>query len=199
MAAVSHLCTRAVLLERGRLVAEGPTDEVVRAYLASASGTATIPLADREDRRGSGELRLESVSLLDPEGGELSALRAGDDALLELAYGSAGTAPLRNVRVALALDTVFGQRVTVLDNELAGYSLDRLPPSGRIRCFLPKCPLVPGRYGLSVYVTVNGVLADWIVGAGTIDVAAGDFFATGRTLGAQDGVVALRQSWSPDA
>src|ERR1700688_101609 len=47
--ALSSLCTSAVMLERGHLVASGGTDDVIRTYLASLAGGEGIPLADRTD------------------------------------------------------------------------------------------------------------------------------------------------------
>jgi lipopolysaccharide transport system ATP-binding protein len=196
MAAINHLCTRALLLEGGRVVRDGETAEVVAAYLESTGGDGKAVLTDRTDRKGDGALRVESLTFRDGSGARVGVVQVGEDAVLELGYAGPGSP--RNVRVSVAIDTLFGQRVTVLDSEMAGFSTEALPEAGVLRCALPALPLLPGRYSLSVYVTVNGALADWIVNAGTLEVVAGDFFETGRMLDAQDGIVALRQEWILD-
>jgi lipopolysaccharide transport system ATP-binding protein len=66
MAAIKGLCTRALLLEDGALIDDGPVDRVVDAYLtraSSASGHQSIPPDAR--RIGTGEGRIRQVSLLD--------------------------------------------------------------------------------------------------------------------------------------
>jgi lipopolysaccharide transport system ATP-binding protein len=40
--------------------------------------------------------------------------------------------------------------------------------------------LIPGRYRLTIYSDVNGIIADWIKNAAIFDVEAGDYYGTGR-------------------
>src|SRR5205085_5711556 len=44
MAAVESLCTRAVLLEQGRVAAQGATREVLRRYLQTGEALTSVPL-----------------------------------------------------------------------------------------------------------------------------------------------------------
>jgi hypothetical protein len=123
-------------------------------------------------------------------------LRSGETAVFELAYDSpSGKAP-RNVNVSFAIDTVFGQRLSILENEMSGFFFEKVPARGKITCKVPQLPLNAGRYHFTIYITVSGVVADWIVDAGVFDVVAGDFFATGKTLERHDGVALLKQTWS---
>jgi hypothetical protein len=46
-----------------------------------------------------------------------------------------------------------------------------------------------------VFCRANGEIADWVVDAGTIEVAEGDFFRTGRLPPAGYGAVAVTQAW----
>src|SRR5262245_9372533 len=186
MTAVNHLCDWAIQLDHGHVKRSGPTAEVVRAYLAETAGAARLSVADRTDRRGNGRLRVQAITLRGDDGSEIGALHLGEPATIEVHYTSPRGQQLRNVAVDLALDTIFGQRVTLLRNEMAGRNLDVLPPRGTIACRVPRLPLVPGAYQLTFYVTVNGVQADWLINAGTIDVVEGDYFGTGRIPRAQD-------------
>jgi lipopolysaccharide transport system ATP-binding protein len=196
MAAVSHLCDWAVQLDAGRVIRSGSTDEVVRAYLDEAAGAGRLALEERPDRKGSGQLRVRAVTLRDRTGRDVGALRLGEPALIELEYESPAERPLSNVAVWLHLDSLFGQRVTTLHNELAGQEFETLPPRGTIACELPRLPLLPGAYQLTFYVTVNGIQADWLINAGTIEVAEGDFFETGKLPRSQDGLVVFDQRWT---
>jgi lipopolysaccharide transport system ATP-binding protein len=195
MAAVSHLCDWAIQLDAGRLVRSGETDDVVRAYLQEASGEARLSVANRTDRKGSGQLRIRAVTLRGEDGEELGALHLGRPAAIELEYDSPADRPLRNVAVSLALDSILGQRVTTLQNEAAGQSFETLPPRGVIACELPRVPILPGAYELTFYVTVNGVQADWLINAGTVEVTEGDYFGTGKVPRSQDGLVVFDQRW----
>src|SRR5690606_14235978 len=64
MDAVQRLCSRAIMLEHGRVVVEGPTASVVSRYLSRDLGKAapTTPVSLSDVRRvGSGEVRFQTV------------------------------------------------------------------------------------------------------------------------------------------
>ena len=71
MGAVKSLCTRAVLLAEGTLVAEGESGEIVDKYLMTASGdgagTGEVSWADEKTAPGGKEMRLASIRLLDAQ------------------------------------------------------------------------------------------------------------------------------------
>jgi lipopolysaccharide transport system ATP-binding protein len=195
MAAVGNLCSRAILLDHGRVREEGPTDAVIGRYLQLSDAEGTVSLADRDDREGSGALRIERITFRDGSGAEAPSVAVGAPLTVELEYTSGSGAPLRNVVVGLAFDTLLGQRVTQLNNEVAGVALDEVPPRGTIRCTVPAIPFNTGRYHLTFFVTVAGTVADWVRKAVSLDVVASDFFGSGRFLGAQDGVVVVPNDW----
>ena len=46
--------------------------------------------------------------------------------------------------------------------------------------YIEKLPLKEGRYTFTLFASVNGEIADYLIDAGTFDVVAGDFFHTGK-------------------
>ena len=74
-----------------------------------------------------------------------------------------------------------GQRIALLDSMLVGTDISGLPPGPRsVRVIIPKMALIPGRYRLTIYATINGIIADWIKNAAVFDVEAGDYYGTGQ-------------------
>lgn len=64
MGAIKSICDRAICLKNGRLVSDGPVDEVVAAYLDE--GLELVPFRDTAHlprERGSGAAKIQSVSL----------------------------------------------------------------------------------------------------------------------------------------
>jgi lipopolysaccharide transport system ATP-binding protein len=45
---------------------------------------------------------------------------------------------------------------------------------------VPRLGLLPGRYHLTIFATVNSVIVDWVKNAGLFDVESGDYFGTGQ-------------------
>ncbi len=70
LAALELMCQRAIWLERGHVCAEGPTHEVLRAYL-----DAVDDLGEGED---DARLQVDSIHVLDADGRPTETLRKGD-------------------------------------------------------------------------------------------------------------------------
>jgi lipopolysaccharide transport system ATP-binding protein len=69
MAAITRLCKRVVLIEGGRVVADGPADELVSGYMESILGTgATRIWPEPTAAPGTGAVRLRSVRVRAEDG-----------------------------------------------------------------------------------------------------------------------------------
>jgi lipopolysaccharide transport system ATP-binding protein len=196
---VLHLCPRAVLLEAGEMVMDGQTVDVVNRYL-QASTPAETPLSVRSDREGDRRLRWTGYALLDGETGQaIPQVRTGQSLRIRLFYDSAGSQSLRHVHVAVGIYGTFEQKLVHLSTDLTTGDFDELPSSGAVDCEILRCPLQPGRYTMNLWTTVDSELADWIQGAGAIEVVPGDFFGTGRLPQPGQGVVVVDHRWSARA
>ena len=181
MAAVQSLCGSALLLVEGRCAVRGESSLAVQDYLRDIDRAGATPLGDRTDRIGSGIFRFVSVSSEDHSGSSVSAFQCGAAAVLHLSVENHTKSELRNCRIALGIDNEMGQRVALLDTMLVGTEILALPPDrGSVRVVIPKMALIPGRYRLTIYATVNGVITDWIKNAAAFDVVPGDFYGTGQ-------------------
>ncbi len=185
MASIETLCTTGMLLDAGRVVAEGPVSDVVGAYLESVQDSVGEAVLDRDDRQGDGRLRFTRID---------SSMRLGSTSEIRLTYAAASA--LRNVEVSIGLFTLRGEGVLLLGNRLTGQEFDETPAAGTIVCRLDKGTVLPGLYSMNVYCTVNGIIADWIQDAARIEVAEGDYFGTGRTPPAGYGHLVADQQWT---
>src|SRR5262249_37762282 len=111
MAAVEALCSSALLLAGGRLVAKGATQEMVERCLSDGRRGGGMPLRQRSDRKGSGAVRFTSVGLANGQGQGQASFQCGDDAALVLFFENVSGREVRNLRVALGIDNELGQRV----------------------------------------------------------------------------------------
>jgi lipopolysaccharide transport system ATP-binding protein len=69
MQAVSQLCDRAILLDGGRIVHEGPSEEIVAHYLQTTAGTGSSrSWPDLEDAPGDDLVKLRSVRIVRSDG-----------------------------------------------------------------------------------------------------------------------------------
>jgi lipopolysaccharide transport system ATP-binding protein len=181
MAAVEAMCTSAMWLSEGRLLAQGGTSAIVERYLHAASHGAMQPLQDRHDRQGTGEVQFKSMSFSNGSGQNLMSFQCGAPAALSLNFENVSGRPLRNLRVSLGIENELAQRVLLLDSRLVRSDLNLVEPGpGTVTFVVPKLPLLPGCYRFSILATINGETADNVRNAGVFYVEGGNFFGTGQ-------------------
>ncbi len=192
MAAVSSLCDRAYLLDRGRIVRAGPASEVVADYAASIHQVEGIPLADREDREGDGAVRCTSIRFEDADRG--SPITCSSRLKISLGYRS--RAPIRFLRCVITLYNADWVGILRLDSDSVGGLPDLLPAEGEVTCVTEPIEVTPGRCHVSVGLYRAGSLADHVEQAGSFEVKPDDFYGTGR-LPNRRVLVLRRHRWSP--
>ncbi len=103
MAAINRLCGRAVLLEKGALVADGPSAEITARYLSGAAEESGIREWDLKDAPGTAEVRLVAVGLYDVDGVSKSVFDVHEEIYVRLNYRVG--APNTKFRCALVFST----------------------------------------------------------------------------------------------
>lgn len=210
MAAVQALCERAILLEEGKIAAEGKTEDVVRRYLDKQISRTRVALADREDRTGGGQVRITSISVevVGKEDGD--TICAGDRLRIKLAYeapggvssGVAGGASVgasggaSNLRFVVGIFDHQNQPVFRLDSEMTGGIESTAPISGEAICETDALNIAPGPCYLDVAAYCSGQLADHVSPALEINVESTDFYPTGRIFRRSESLYLLGQRWS---
>ncbi len=180
--AITSFCGRAILFEGGSVSYAGGVEEAVDKYLGAANAAADrgrIGLKERQDRSGSGAVRLTDFYMLDGAGNRIGEIRSGSTVQLAFEYGSADGRPARNVELQIVVSRYSGDRVFQFGTRFAGRSFAEAPARGRIVCRLKRFPLPPERYRLDAYLVSEAVPADYLQNAAFIDVVDGDFYGSG--------------------
>ena len=195
MAAVSALCTRAVLLENGSSVEDGSTRDVIDAYLQRGKEASTTPLTERTDRAGTGSVRFTALGLEDGAGNAITTATSGGPVTVQLDYESADGRPVRQAIVQIAVRGLYGQPLFVCLSRVAQNGFPSLAPSGSIRCLIPMLPLLPGVYMLDIAFKVDEVITDRVNHASELTVSEGDFFGSGKLPPRVGGELLVFHEW----
>jgi lipopolysaccharide transport system ATP-binding protein len=188
MTAVQSLCERAILLNDGIVTKYDKTEAVMEQYLKESFESPEISLAERRDRKGTGNIRFVSVTYQNERRQNVNSLRIGQNAILKFCYENHVNRDLKRLCLAVGIDNQMGQRIALLSNELTNQVFSNVPAEvNSIEIHLERIPLVPGRYSLTVYCTINGVVADWVKNAAFLDVEGGDYYGTGKLPQASNG------------
>jgi lipopolysaccharide transport system ATP-binding protein len=183
--ALAHLCPRSLLLEQGRLVAQGDTRTIIDRYLASQEDLMALRLADRPDHQGTGRLRFTDTWVEGFQGQRLPTVVCGQAIKLVLRYQVAPGQRIRRPSISFAVYTRQGTPVTQLVSGVSTpEAFDELPPSGRFECCIPRLGLNAGCYVLHVMAELGpeDEPEDWVQAAAPLTVEQGDFFGTGKLI-----------------
>lgn len=180
MPAVMSLCTRAILLSDGHVVADGAPKMVLDRYLESIEVLAATPLMERTDRMGNRSLQFVNCQLVDSSGNGVGGVVSGDDMTLALTYKSRDGKPLRAVHVEAEVYGRFHESLFQLSTSIAGSDFDEIPGHGVIKLTIPRLPVQAGKYTFDLYCTVSGTMADYIQHVAEINVETADYFGSGK-------------------
>jgi lipopolysaccharide transport system ATP-binding protein len=192
LGAVAALCSQAIYLSDGEIEAQGPTREVIDRYVGDVQSTARVDVRDRTDREGDGRLRFTEVCI-----GGGPSLMSGDDCEISLRYEAAPGPGI--VRVSLDVYGSLAEPLFHCDNHMTGDFIEGLAAEGEFTCTIPRLPLSPGHYTISVFSEVDGKIADWVHHAAVLEVLEGDFFRRGRVPREVHGALYVDHRWNTES
>ena len=198
LTAIEHLCPRTLWIDHGLVRQDGPTQDVIRDYLAhfSEGRNTGSNLADIQEREGTGDVRFTGIEFLDVAGKPKSVVRAGDGLTIRLHFNAAGN--LQNADFGIELHTDGGTHVATVCTPVSGWQIPRLPAGkGHVEVALEGLNLTPGRYWISLWAGARrGKGWDILPHCTAMDVEPSDFFNTGKGMDRGYGFVLLPCRWN---
>jgi lipopolysaccharide transport system ATP-binding protein len=161
MGAIANLCTSALWLDGGTIVARGGVADTVAAYIQSVSG------GDQNDtsrwrHKGSGEARFIDARLLDANGDPRAAFGMGERIVVEFDMELARTFPALHMSVDIKRAETALPVLHLLNHD-SGAIFENLAVGKHKLCVeIPDCMLYPGNYVVSLFVAVPGNLLDHV-------------------------------------
>lgn len=194
LAQISRLCTRGVVLDRGRVITAAPIGDAVSAYLTAQKSAMVSHKIMSNLRNVEYDISIVSYRVTGPSGGGMPA--TGQECCLEvtLRFGR----ELRNPDIFLAIYSTDGvELIRVSTSTISGMDTGRCIGDVTFSLSIPWLPLAGGDYDLYTAVTIPDIV-HLIQPAqiGTFTVEPGDPYKTGLEFGRRYGVLAVPHSWS---
>ncbi len=152
MQAVRALCSRAILLEQGRVVADNKTEAVISLYTRNAKEhklDANSGLGDRLSRT-SGAVRFTQIAMQNRDGHEQWDFTMGETLSLQLSYQAFEEVP--NLCFYLAFNSSLSQEVVTTFKEVISQTPLKQGETGTIHLELPDISLRPNEYSLYIFL-----------------------------------------------
>ena len=199
VASVARLCNRGLVLNNGRAVFLGNTDEAVSRYLSS---TPLGGVDRHESREGTGELRIETVKVSGEGGNAVTADRPVRIAV-EL-RGTDETVADGNLRLVIGINSMLGGTYIALSTDFdpaRQLSARMLAGGATVTCLLDELPLKPGAYTISATLErAGGEIVDRVIDQAMFTVLPTDYFKTGIIVGdTHPAPMLVRHRWNVTA
>lgn len=149
LSAIRNFCQRVLLLEKGRIVFDGPTQEGIERYLQSVPKALNLREAKLSDRlnRTTGAVRFTDVACGDDVAAPRWQVSSGRDLKLSFAYQVYETAP--NLAFGVTIRTAAGGEAVTTMREVISTEVLAAGYSNSIELTFPQIALRPGEF--SVY------------------------------------------------
>jgi len=196
LAAVEHLCSRAIWIDEGRLRADGKPKEVIAAYM-STFGEArrhSVDLRSYTSRRGSGHIRYTKIECLTSDRCSEAVIYSGDTIVVRLHFEA--TQRIENLIFGMEVHTQLGTLVTQLHTYNSGVDIPVIEPgAGYMDVEIHDLNLTPGQYTVSLFLANLGpIFHDVLQHCATLDIEPSSRYGLGRGVQGNP-VISLRCGW----
>ena len=173
LAAVYRLCDRALLLNHGRIAADGPPRQVIDEYQQMTFGNDTAP----DEVETASPAQCTSISFVSEDSND--SIRTGYPMVARLGYRARQAIPGAVFRISVYWPS--GYLCAQLTTESSHGGIDLKPGEGRIEFHCPVLPVVPGLYRVDISIESNGQEIDARQRCATLHVGpgisvSGDFY-----------------------
>jgi lipopolysaccharide transport system ATP-binding protein len=196
IAAMESLCNRCVFLDRGQLVMEGETREVLNFYqqhnVDHSSGVRDL---SEVARSGGQRAVMTEVMLGNESSSPAISVRMGSQLSINVAFDSTGL-PISPV-LGVVIKTAFGSSVFGVNNRfIPGFEFTQGAERARITCTINRLPLMPGTYWIDLYFGDEHHDIDVIMDAISFEVEQSDVYGSGKLPPTGSGPIYMNASWT---
>ena len=180
MGAVRQLCKKTILIEAGKVKMIGETKEVTEAYLMGITSESKDSLEHRQDRTGTGDVRIRNLVLADRNGKEISVLESGAYGEIWIGFDVKNN-DVRELEVVLAIYSLSDQNyLACISTEVVGKPFMIKKDSRFAKFAIQKVPFNAGEYQVSIFLRDRQRTFDSIPRAKVFGVTAGNFYTSSQ-------------------
>jgi lipopolysaccharide transport system ATP-binding protein len=197
MAAIQNLCHTGLLLSKGSVVNFASIGTVVNQYLSENYSGQAESMEDRQDRKGTGQIRFTNSWFEDHSGNRLHSLTSGIDCVMVIEVKNKTNEEIDNLNVAVGIDDGYARRLTLFSNKLTNQKLKIKPHETlRVRININQLPFQSDQYFFTLFGTIKDEIADWLMNAGKFNVEDGDYFKSGRIIERGQGCILINHEFT---
>lgn len=188
MSSLQNLCSNSILLLNGKIDEIGETGKIINKYL-TGKNKKEINLSNISERKGNGALQFTKANIATIGVDLDNIVDSFSDVLVEINFKTISNLSIKNSRIDIGINNIFGDRVAWLSSDIIGNQPDL--SAGVIKFYIYNFPLAPGSYNCNLYCEINNEVADWITEVLEFTVSERDYYNTGKIVPPKQGNVLL--------
>jgi lipopolysaccharide transport system ATP-binding protein len=193
MGLIRSLCSRAILLEKGRIIADAPTEDVISLYFKSVVSGQDGYKADTE--RVHARLYVSEAYCCDAQGNRNSQVACGENLGVRLTLSSPKADTLQKAKIHLRIYSAMGEFISYVGSKMAGFEFPQIQNGDSVICEIQNLNIAPGEYYLGFIIADGNNIYDAAENALSFTVTTTDYFGTGDLPTGRHGQVLLKSRW----
>ena len=196
--AIHSLCPKSLFLENGKVMNYGKTGDIIYQYLNTVlKKEKSLPLEQRTDRYGNGDVKVSSFRVLDAHNNEVPYLESGSDYYFEVGYVNRNNTMVDDFVACIDIYDEGNERVLLFCSDYTHDKIILNGGKGLITCHVKNLPLANGNYSFQVHLSDSKrVVLDLIKEVTSLAVNGGNYFGTGSQGDPEYCKILHHSSWS---
>ncbi len=193
MVAVEKLCTRGIVMDKGRVVFDGIAHDAIASYLAASENDLGQDLRNSGRRTGTGKARVTRYEVFSSEG---KVIRAGEPFTIRLHFECRER--VRRPAFAISVLTRSGLNLFTIFTTDLDYHIAEISGEGFIDLQIHSPNLMAGVYILHFGIAdkVESEWYDHVQDKAELEIEAADVYGSGKLRGASFSVLFYNCTWS---
>jgi lipopolysaccharide transport system ATP-binding protein len=182
-AAVENLCNKGMVLNNGKLAFSGTQKQAID-YYSNSLTKVTKSVAERNDRKGSGEIRVTQIELTNECGEVTNFVRPGENINIKIKYRKNTELKfpqlITGITIKSNLDVAIINVNSYVTGDLPGLNLNE---EGAFICSIENINLLPGIYYIDTLISSQpkgARILDEIDRAYQFEIVNSDFYGSGK-------------------
>ncbi len=196
IAAVSNLCTSALVLEAGKLLFQGTTQEGINRYLNLSAAAPDSKRTPELFRPAWAKPYITSGRILGADGKERYLLPMGSDFTIEMTIQSPPGKTLRTPVMGVVVSHATLGTVGGVNTRMTAFDPGGPCQAGVMSCTLRRLPLLQGMYTVELWLGDGPEDVDNLMGYLSFQIEPSDVYGSGQTPFARLGTVYLDPKWN---
>jgi lipopolysaccharide transport system ATP-binding protein len=179
MESITHLCSRAIHLENGKVVGDGESSAIVQSYLGRTAGETSVAFSRSVPPSPRHEAWISSVDLMDTHGNSRDNFLTGEPIRFRISFQL--THPNAGMEVGLVVTTDDGRNIIAPNSRQQHGKVPGVIGTNWVECQFEGPPLTAKRYLVRVDLgDYQEHFFDSVENAVSFEVNGTDYFGTGR-------------------